>query len=245
MSERFFLPSDLNAAELQLAGQEAHHLAHVLRLGVGRTVVLFDGQGNEAEAVIESVSKREVRLRPGPVRRPPRPMSVSITLAVAPPKGDRFRWLVEKATELGVRRLVPLITERTIVHPREGKLEKLRQTVIAACKQSGRSELMELMDPIGFSRMCDGFKIKTSSESPRALILQPGGDPLARVLADASPSPTILLIGPEGGFTDSEIELARSAGVRIASLGRTILRTETAAIAAAAVATQDELRVES
>src|SRR5690606_38633593 len=140
----FYLPESLDRPELTLTGSEAHHLSHVLRLGPGAIVTLFDGEGNEAVAEVISTGKRDVRLKQHSFANRFDPTDVSITLAVAPPKGDRFRWMVEKATELGVARLVPLLTTRTIVDPRESKLDKLRQTVIAACKQCGRSRLMEI-----------------------------------------------------------------------------------------------------
>src|SRR5690348_3502986 len=113
MSERFYLPEPLDRPTVALSGSEAHHLAHVLRLGVGATVTLFDGAGTAAEAEVLSVSKREVILRPRNVLHEPLSRRL-VTLAVAPPKGDRFRWIVEKATELGVDRLVPLLTKRTV-----------------------------------------------------------------------------------------------------------------------------------
>lgn len=235
MSERFFLPADLNASELRLMGAEAHHLARVRRLGPGDRVILFDGAGAEVEATIEAVSKREVRLRPGPVRRPPAPTAIPITLAVAPPKGDRFRWLVEKATELGVARLVPILTARTVVEPGAGKLEKLRQTIIAACKQSGRCELMELAAPVSLGEYLEQLERTASS---RVVLMRPEQPPLSNVLMEASQGSLLLLVGPEGGFTEGEIALARDAGAKGASLGRTVLRTETAAVSAAAVAVQ-------
>lgn len=234
MSERFFLPADLQTPDVIMTGAEAHHLAHVRRLGPGHRVVLFDGGGTEVDATIETVSKREVRLRPGPIRRPPPPTAVPITLAVAPPKGDRFRWLVEKATELGVTRLVPVLTTRTIVEPGAGKLEKLRQTIIAACKQSGRCELMELIEPIALGQFLENLRDVPNTQ---AILMQPQQPPLSNAFNDSHES-VMLLIGPEGGFTDEEIALALNAGAKEASLGRTILRTETAAISAAAVAGQ-------
>ena len=226
MVERFYLPGTYEASELALEGAEAHHLAHVLRLGPGAEVKVFNGQGREATAEVASVAKRTVLLRARSVVDVPDP-ALEVIVAVAPPKGDRFRWLVEKATELGVSRVVPLLTQRTVVDPREGKLEKLRQIVIAACKQCGRNRLMEVSEPTPFVRLLAG-----ASDEDRVL-LHPGAGP--GVHHDGT-RPLTLLIGPEGGFTDEEVEHAAGAGARIASLGTMILRTETAAIAAASVA---------
>jgi 16S rRNA (uracil1498-N3)-methyltransferase len=155
-----------------------------------------------------------------------------VRLAVAPPKGDRFRWLVEKATELGVAKLIPLLTRRTVVDPRDSKLDKLRQTVIGACKQSGRSRLMELTEPLKF----DALLAAGNDAMHQSILLHPSGDPLFLGAATERGANLTLLIGPEGGFAEDEVEAAIEAGVHTAALGRTILRTETAAIAAAAVA---------
>lgn len=232
MSERFYLPDRLDRPELTLAGPEAHHLAHVLRLGPGGEVVLFNGEGTEALAEVVRIGKREVTLRPRTISHPPEPTPVPVTLAVAAPKGDRFRWLVEKAAELGVARLVPLLTRRTVVDPREGKLDKLRQTMIAACKQCGRSRLMDITEPIKLEAF-----LAMPAENALRVILHPKGTPIASLEFAVSAAVT-MMVGPEGGFTDEEVAKAADAGAQVASLGRTILRTETAAIAAAAVAVQ-------
>lgn len=231
MSERFYLPERLDRPEVTLSGSEAHHLAHVLRLGVGATVTLFDGNGTSIEAEVLSVTKRDVTLRTRSVAAEPEPLR-RVTLSVAPPKGDRFRWLVEKATELGVDRLVPLLTRRTIVDPRDSKLDKLRQTIIGACKQCGRNRLMELSEPVRYGSLLDAMH-----ETEQGLWLF---HPTGRRIHDVSTSPRsaslTLLIGPEGGFTDDEIALAQDHGAETIAFGRTILRTETAAIAAATAA---------
>ncbi len=231
MSERFYLPERLDRPEVTLSSSEAHHLAHVLRLGVGATVTLFDGRGTSAEAEVLLVTKRDVTLGTRSFEVEPEPRR-HVTLAVAPPKGDRFRWLVEKATELGVDRLVPLLTKRTVVDPRDSKLDKLRQTIIGACKQCGRNRLMELTEPVRYDALLDAVP----ETAQRVLLFHPTG----RTIHDAITSPELasltLLIGPEGGFTDEEVARAEEGGADIIAFGRTILRTETAAIAAAAAA---------
>jgi 16S rRNA (uracil1498-N3)-methyltransferase len=143
MTSRFFCPSLTECGSVVLDGTEAHHLMHVLRAKPGEIVELFDGAGLVAVAQIASVRRRDVELTILAARREARPAR-EVILGTAVPKGDRFDWLVEKATELGVTRLVPLVTERSSVDPRDSKLEKLRQTVIAACKQAGRNHLLEL-----------------------------------------------------------------------------------------------------
>ena len=234
MSNRFYLPSDLAQPELMLLGPEAHHLAQVLRLRPGQTVVLFDGEGREVDATIVAVSKREVRLEPGSVRQLMDPQSLRLTLAVAPPKGDRFRWLVEKATELGVERLIPLRTTRTVVDPRNAKLDKLRQTVVAACKQSGRARLMSINETTDFESLCTSRAAHHSTASA-TLLLHPDAPPLREQLRSVE-GEMLLVIGPEGGFTSEELEQADALGFQRGALGPTILRTETAALAGASVA---------
>lgn len=213
-----------------LTESEAHHLVHVMRSQVGELVELFNGVGLAAKCRIAEIRKRDVTLEVLTAaidRLPPR----DVVLATAVPKGDRFDWLVEKATELGVNRLIPLTTSRSVVDPRDSKLDKLRQTVIAACKQSGRNRLMEISSVTAWRDFCNGF----DSTSP-FFVAHPQGMPLDEITQSlsATPSQMIFAIGPEGGFTDEEITAAQAAGARAIQLGRQILRIETAAIALAA-----------
>jgi 16S rRNA (uracil1498-N3)-methyltransferase len=231
MTRRFFVDGPLTTGPRRLEGAEAHHLTHVLRIGVGERVMLFDGSGIEglseltasADGVVEVVV-RELRASG---TEPP----VSVILAAAVPKGDRFGWLVEKATEMGVQRLVPLITERAVVLPGEGKLEKMRRTIVEASKQCGRSRLMELDTPLHWSQ----FVAREVSRS-RSWVAHPEGEPL-EAIRDRTSGPIVAAVGPEGGFTDAELELALQAGAKLVSLGPRILRIETAAIALAALLT--------
>lgn len=230
--DRFHVPPPLDADTVTLSGGEAHHLIHVLRARPGEQVALFDGTGVEATAEISAVGRREVQLRIVERRVIPLPAIRTTTIAAAAPKGDRLRFLVEKLTELGAARLILLDTERSVVDPRESRIEKLHQTVIAACKQSGRSCLMRIVPPTPLDEFISG-----GFADALAVIAQPGGEPLARLLADApADRPLIGLIGPEGGFTDAEVSRAVAAGAIRTSLGETILRTETAAMALAACA---------
>ena len=223
---RFFAPPPLAAGPLTLSGAEAKHLAAVLRLGPGDAAEIFDGEGRRAAATVRAVAgkgaKTTATLDCGPVSESPPPTS-PLTLAVAPPKGDRFRWLVEKATELGVARVVPLLCERSTVDPSGGKLDKLRATALAACKQCGRDRLPEIAEPVPFAAFL--------ADCGPATLWHVAGD---RFMTPP-PGPHAILIGPEGGFTDGERAAAADAGVRAASLPTPVLRTETAAIAAAAV----------
>lgn len=226
MDKRFFcehLPEDGPAI---LEGPEAHHLSKVMRLTAGDVVELFDGAGVVASAAVISITKRDVTLAIHSRNSYP-PSESSVTLAVAVPKGERFDWLVEKATELGVTRLIPLRTARSVVDPRDSKLDRLRQVIIEASKQSRRPWMMELTAIRDFAEW-----IPTATY---AVLADPSGTPPAAVANKVTARGEIaFIVGPEGGWTDEERTLASSSGAQIVSMGETILRTETAAIALAA-----------
>lgn len=225
MSDRFFYSGGFETEKITLTGTEAHHLLHVLRAQPGTRIELFDGKGQVVAGDVVKVGRKEAEIRLGD--RCISPILRGLTLMTAVPKGDRFRWLVEKATELGVVRLIPLSTERSVVMPRETKLQKMEQTVIAACKQSGRNWLMPIEDMLTLEAA-----LQQLPETEQLLVAHPGGSSLS----ERSWSPEqdcTLVIGPEGGFTAGEHSLLESANADVFSLGETILRTETAAIACA------------
>lgn len=225
MPERCHVPDLPRHGRLCLRGEEAHHLGRVRRVGEGQTVELFDGAGRGVQAIVRDVRKDCVELEIGPSlpdRRPP----LELTLATAVPKGERFDWLVEKATELGVRRLIPLRCERSTVDPRPAKLERLRRVIIEAAKQCGRFQLMELAEPE------DWADYAARESAPLRLLADPGG---AAFPASRPTTGAAVAIGPEGGFTADEVERGTAAGWTSVRLAATILRIETAALAACAV----------
>ncbi len=242
--ERFFFPQPLQLASVdqatvgqvtvELDGSEAHHLLHVLRAKVGDRVGLFNGQGDEAVAELINYRKRSAELRILDCWTTPAEPD-ELILATALPKGDRARWLVEKATELGVTRIIPLRTARSVVEPGEGKMDKLTQAAIAACKQCGRSRLPRL-DPL--TTLSDVLR-EFSATSPTQILLL--ADPYAQqnvgelfATVGSWHQTTIALIGPEGGFTADEYSAAIAAGATPARLSPHILRIETAALAISA-----------
>lgn len=228
MPDRFFYSGGFDAEVLTLEGLEAHHLIHVLRAAPGRTVELFDGAGTSADCTVRDVARKSAVLEVTATRRHPMPGGPA--LWVAPPKGDRFRWLIEKATELGVSKLVPLLTERGAVSPRDAKIEKLQQTVISACKQSRRYWLMDLAAPLSWRNA-----LASRSDSSPLFVADPSGTafaPRTRAL-DPKGAPPTFTVGPEGGWTSDELELATQTGAETVSLGPAILRIETAAVALA------------
>jgi len=230
MSERFFLSAAPRDGTAVLAGDEARHLARVLRARVGDMVTLFDGRGRTWQARVERIARDTVELAAGaPVDAPP-PAGPRLTLAVALPKGERQKWLVEKLTELGVSGLVPLETARGVAEATAAATARLERQVIEACKQCGRDTLMEIAP----GRPLAALLADAAPTGARVVIAHPLAAPLDAAAVQAGATEVIALVGPEGGFTDDELAAAERAGAIRAALGPHILRVETAAIALAA-----------
>lgn len=228
MSERFFVAPPITRELATLTGEEARHLSAVMRAAVGDEVLLFDGSGSEFTARIRAIGKRAVELEIVERRKVSRELPGELTLAVALPKGDRQKWLVEKATEIGVTRLVPLVTERGVAQPVEAALDRLRRTVTEASKQCGRNVLLAV-EP---AQEAVAYFQKSPSDA-RRLIADPAGNALP-ALEKVEARSILAAIGPEGGFSPVELAAAQSAGWQSVSLGPRILRVETAAVAIAA-----------
>lgn len=226
MPPRLYCPSLSSLGPVALIDSEAHHAAHVLRHTVGDAIELFDGKGLIGTAVIAAIRKHAVECQVTELYQAPPPVR-NLTLATAVPKGERFDWLVEKATELGVTRLIPLITTRSTVDPRGSKLERLRQTVIAACKQSRRAYLMDLTAPQTWPDFLN------EGLAGNLYLAHPGASEISLDSMSQERQLTFA-IGPEGGFTEDEIQTAITRGGRLIALGSNILRIETAGIAIAA-----------
>lgn len=229
MPDRYFSETPIDADRVTLSGSEAHHLLHVLRATTGLRVVLFDGSGSEFDAEITTCGRSSVELAVIERRVVDRELPFPLTVGAPLPKGDRQRWLVEKAVELGVTRLVPLRTARTVgAGDKAG--EKLDRYVIEASKQCGRNRLMEIAAPQTWSEWL------ATAPDARRLVADPTGRPIAA--ADwTHAGPAFVSVGPEGGLTDGELTEARAAGWEIVALGPRILRIETAAVALAALFT--------
>ena len=231
MSHRFFLSQTPTEDTARLEGDEARHLARVMRAKTGDTVELFDGQGTSWTATVKAIQRNHVSLRLDQKQSETISNKPIITLAVALPKGDRQKWLIEKITELGTDSLVPLTTTRSVAEPTAAAISRLQRGVIESCKQSGRNRLLEITQPQSLHNL-----LTTSSASLRILAC-PDGTPMQSILL--KPIDNILIaIGPEGGFTDDEIRTANASGFAQMSLCQNILRIETAAIAAAVIAGQ-------
>jgi 16S rRNA (uracil1498-N3)-methyltransferase len=229
MSERFFLATPPVGDRAVLAGDEARHLSRVLRGQPGDEVVVFAGTGVEWPARIVRVARDEVELVLGAPQTEPLRAGPRITLAVALPKGERQKWLVEKLTELGVDRLVPLVTTRGVAEATAAARGRLERGVIEACKQCGRNRLMEIGPPQTIAAV-----LTAVATAGRAVMADPHAPPLDAATLTADGREIVGLVGPEGGFTSDEIATAAQAGAIRVGLGSHVLRVETAAIALAA-----------
>jgi 16S rRNA (uracil1498-N3)-methyltransferase len=225
---RFFLSPDAWGEHAALTGDEAKHAAQVMRVRRGDRITVFDGAGRSAVAEVEDVSKSEIRLKLGEVvQRPvPRP---AIHLVQAVPKGKTMDLIVQKAVELGVASIQPVISRRTVVQvgeeDAERKAAKWQRVALEACKQCGQDLLPVVKPPLGFDSWLGG----AGKGAKLVASLYPGARPLKEVLREwGTPEDVTLLVGPEGDFTAEELEAAVAAGFEAASLGSIILRAETA-----------------
>ncbi len=233
---RFYLPPDFwNTAQLDEA--ETYHAERVLRLKPGSTITVFDGKGRSAEATIEVFHKKSTSLRLTPSQLTPKP-ATSITLAQAIPKGNNMDLIVQKAVELGVTGIIPLITARTIVRLRDHeeatrKQERWQSIALEACKQCGQNWMPIVELPCSLEKALE--KTKTSelrliaSLEKKALPLKNIFSSVEKTAASSLSSATIF-IGPEGDFTPEEYDLSGKESCKPISLGPIVLRTETAAL---------------
>jgi 16S rRNA (uracil1498-N3)-methyltransferase len=223
---RLFVRDQLGeGVRVQLDAAQANYLGNVMRLGEGGELLVFDGHSGEWLARIVEAGKKRMAIE---VERRTRKAEAvpDVWLAFAPVKRTQTDWLVEKATELGVARLIPVMTQRTIAE--RVKLERLQAIAIEATEQCGRTRLPEIADPIPLTRFL------SQAGGGRVLYFadEGGGKEAARAFA---PGPAVILTGPEGGFTDEERSMIRAAPTAVPiSLGPRILRAETAALAALA-----------
>ncbi len=231
MVHRFFVETPIGSDRAILAGSEAHHLQHVMRMTVGDEVQLFDGSGRQFGARIARIGRQQVELAVLQSRNVDVELGGELTVGVALPKADRQRWLVEKLTEIGASRLVPLRTGRSVVHPDEKSLGKLRRAVIEASKQCGRNRLLQVHTVADYT----DFLASAPRDSARWLAeLQGASAPKC----DPGQRSVFVAVGPEGGFTAEEVAEATACGWQTVSLGARVLRIETACLVLAALAAQ-------
>jgi len=232
----FYLPPDewTSDRSLVVGGDEARHCQQVLRHGVGEVIHLMDGCGRVASGPITRLAKQEVEIQVQELRQLPAP-EAPVTLVQAIPKGEGMDWIIEKAVELGVQRILPLCSERTIVRltgeQAEKKQQRWQRRVIEACKQCGQLWLPELLLPQGLEAA-----LAATATSPTRLIASLElGSGWIQNQALAFQGEVALAIGPEGDFSPGEYQRFRDAGWKPVHLGPLVLRCETAAIAAVSV----------
>lgn len=230
---RFFAPKEnFNSEQVLLNADETKHLRDVLRLRVGEKVQVFDGKGKEFSCLIERISKKETTLKIiEEISAQKAKSDLDLTMAVALLKGEKFDLVVQKAVELGVNSFVPLVTKRCDVKIKNAqdfnkKLERLNRIALEACKQSGRADLMKIIDLTDFHGFIE------SAEGAKVLFSERGGESFA----DIKPAKKITaVIGSEGGWEDFELEAARDKNFQIITFGGRIMRAETAAISIATI----------
>ncbi|MDH3746589.1 MAG: 16S rRNA (uracil(1498)-N(3))-methyltransferase [Gammaproteobacteria bacterium] len=236
MSTRLFVSRALsNGAVLELQGEQARYLARVLRARTGETICVFNAEDGEWTATIQSIDKSGVELRIESRNETATESPLRIHLVQGISRGERMDFVVQKATELGVKRISPVFTEYGVVKLDDKRAAKRRghwqHVSESACEQCGRTRPPLIDAPLPLNHW---FGARDAAGSTQ-LVLQPGAK-TALVAVDAPRTKLCLLIGPEGGFSDKEFGDARAAGFQAVSLGPRTLRTETAALAALAVA---------
>lgn len=226
MHRLFVAPEQLVAASVIISDEAFHHLS-VLRLRAGDELLLLDGCGQIGKARLQAVSRSsavaEIRERWSESEE-----LLPLRLIQGLPRGEKFEWLLEKGVELGISTFSPVITERSQV--RGEKLSRWQRIIQEAARQSRRPLLpsLDLLQPLQVA-------LQETTEELRLMLWEEGGLPLNAVLPEAAPANCVLLVGPEGGFTTAEAAAAVAAGFLPVSLGKRILRTETAGMAVAAV----------
>jgi 16S rRNA (uracil1498-N3)-methyltransferase len=231
---RIYVPGALATDnDIALTPSGANHVARVLRMRVGEQLAVFDGLGNEFHAELARIEGNNVTVRIGAqvAGTPQSPLKITLVQGIS--RGERMDWALQKATELGVNVIAPVITARSVVRLDEKQSAKKRehwqQIVIGACEQSGRSHVPEVLAPISLRQ----HLLEHRKEGLR-LVLSPTGPSALAGLTSMS-TRVELLIGPEGGLDDEEIERAQTAGFVPVRLGPRVLRTETAAVTALTV----------
>ena len=219
---RLFVRQPLSdGATIALDPNQANYLGNVLRLGLGAELLVFDGLSGEWLARVADAGKKRMTLS---VERQMRESESipDVWLAFAPVKRAQTDWLVEKATELGVARLIPVMTQRTVAE--RVRLDRLESIAIEAAEQCGRTRVPQIVEPLPLKRLIEeldpGRHLYFADEG--------GGEPVASSFAEG---PAVILVGPEGGFTEEERQFVRGSRASAISLGPRILRAETAALA--------------
>lgn len=219
-------------SDMLLPADAAHHIGVVLRATVGQAVILFDGRGVEAQADITQCTRKQVRVRINSVEKADRESPLVIHLAIGVSRGERMEFVLQKSTELGVAAITPLLCERSEVRLADDrwqkKSEQWQKIIVSACEQSGRTKIPLLHAPV------DLVTCLANDNSEQRFVLHHRSEKGLQREGKA-PRSVLLLIGPEGGLSATEIATAQAAGCCALTLGPRVLRTETAPLAAISV----------
>lgn len=224
-------PVSLSDPAIVLDPEESHHAARVLRIEPGEAVEVFNGRGLSVTGMVASVKKSQVVITVTEATLHA-PMTPQVWIAAAIAKGSRPDDMVDQLSQASAAGWMPLLTRRGVVDPRSSKVDKLRRTAVAAAKQSGRAHLMEVTDPMSLTQALAVpaslrlIAVTTPPDQPRSIIDE-------RI---TQAEKIIIYVGPEGGWTDDETRQAIDAGCLPWSLGPSVMRIETAAVAAAVIA---------
>lgn len=216
---------------IQLDEPASHHLARVLRAKVTDNVIIFNGEGGEYQGVITQITKKNVAVQIEHLSSCSRESPLDLWLVQGISRGEKMDYTIQKAVELGAKKIIPVFTERCTVkldqERREKRWQHWQSIMISACEQCGRTEIPTLDMPVSLSDW-----LKEKCEIEMAFVLTPLAETKLKEITIQPSQRTVLLIGPEGGLTEAEIDSARQKGFRSLSLGPRVLRTETAAVAA-------------
>ncbi len=214
--------------KIEIAGNTAHYITSVLRQKKGDNLILFNGEQEYFSAIITSVYKKKVTFQATPLTPPDVESPLHIVLCQGLLKGYKMDAVVQKATELGVKEIIPFITERSQIRYTR-KMERWRKIIIEATRQSGRIHVPHVSSPVTFYHLIQSVK---ESGNQGVIFYEQFGEGLKSFLDLSSQKKIYLFIGPEGGFTQDEIYFAKENGLPVASFGKRILRAETAAVSA-------------
>ncbi len=237
MSRFYVSPKSISSTEIIITGQEAVHVGRVLRKKAGHRIEVFDGRGRKYKAIIKEATRKRIiaeiidspRVEPEP--------GVRVHLFQGMTKGFKFEFVLQKGTEIGVSRFTPILTERTVIKPPSGmekRLSRWQRIVREACKQSGRGKIPRVDGFLLFKQALSGLRPGGINiilwEKERATTLKSLLKEHKEEILGVKDKRVGIFIGPEGGFTQKEVSLAREKGVIPATLGHRILRAETAAL---------------
>lgn len=234
MTQRYYLPATYPSREgefvrLNLDDEESRHLNQVMRVKAGERVVVFNGEGDEAEAIVAAIRRSSVELDVSAARQGIPELGRDLVLAVAFPKGDRQKVLLEKLVELGVTSVVPISTKHSVAEATHGAMARWRRTVVEASKQCGRNRLMRVEEPVAWKSF-----VSEPRNHPQLLADSTGKTLTSPRLQELCCQQSVLLaIGPEGGWEPEELSLAKNFGWELVAFGPRTLRVETAAITGA------------